>query len=190
MKVEDKKEQIKDFYQDNKRMPTYSEMMDMFDYKSKNSVYKLVKKLVAAGVIDQDEQGRLLPNQLNSGIKVLGLIQAGFPTTTSADEMETMSLDQFLIKKRDASYLLKVEGLSMKDAGILPGDLVLVEKTDQARDGDIVIAEVDGEWTMKYLKLKRGQIYLQAANDQFKPIYPDSDMKVAAIVKAVIRKYR
>lgn len=190
MRLENKKGQILDFYENNKRMPTYSEMMEMFDYKSKNSVYKLVKRLVDAGVIDQDDQGRLIPNQLRNGVKVLGLIQAGFPTTTTADEMETMSLDQFLIEKKDASYLLKVEGLSMKDAGILPGDLVLVEKTNQARDGDIVIAEVDGEWTMKYLKMENGQIYLQAANDSFNPIYPDSDMKVAAIVKAVIRKYR
>lgn len=188
--VEDKKQQILDFYENNKRMPTYSEMMDMFDYRSKNSVHKLVKKLVDQNFVDQDDQGRLIPNQLNNGVKVLGLIQAGFPTTTTADELDTMSLDQFLIKKKEATYLLKVEGLSMKDAGILPGDLVLVEKTDQAKDGDIVIAEVDGEWTMKYLKMKNGRIHLQAANNKFKPIYPDNDMKVAAVVKAVIRKYR
>jgi SOS-response transcriptional repressor LexA len=68
--------------------------------------------------------------------------------------------------------------------------LVLVEKTDQADFGRIVIAEVDGEWTMKYLQKKNGKICLMPANKKFKPIYPDNELKIAAVVKGVIRKCR
>lgn len=169
-------------------MPTYREMMDLFNYNSKNSVYKLVKKLVSQNFVSQDDQGRLLPNQLYGQTPILGLVEAGFPTDAQQDFVDTVSLDEFLIDNKESTYLLEVKGESMKDAGILPGDLVLVEKTNHADFGRIVIAEVDGEWTMKYLEKKNGKICLMPANKKFNPIYPDQDLKIAAIVKGVIRK--
>lgn len=171
-------------------MPTYQEMMEMFGYKSKNSVYKLVQRLVSQGAVDQDSQGRLIPKKGFNQIKLLGQIEAGFPVNAEEEIIDTMSLDEFLIKDREASYLLEVDGESMKDAGIMPGDLVLVEKTDQAKNGDIVIAEVDNEWTIKYLKKNNGSFYLEPANDNFKPIYPENKLKITAVVRAVIRKCR
>jgi repressor LexA len=77
----------------------------------------------------------------------------------------------------------------MIEEGILEGDMVIAERTDAARDGDIVIAEVDGGWTMKYLQHKNGKPYLMPANKNYKPIYPEYDLKIAAIVRGVVRKY-
>ncbi len=171
-------------------MPSYREMMNLFNYNSKNSVYKLVKKLVSQNFVGQDSQGRLLPKQLYGQTPILGLVEAGFPTDAQEDFIDTVSLDEFLIDNKESTYLLEVKGESMKDAGILPGDLVLVEKTNQADFGRIVIAEVDGEWTMKYLQKKRGRACLVPANKNFKPIFPDQELKIAAIVKGVIRKCR
>ncbi len=190
MNLNNKKNKIINFYRANKRMPSYREMMDLFNYNSKNSVYKLVKKLVNQNFVSQDSQGRLLPNKLYGQTPILGLVEAGFPTDAQEDFVDTVSLDEFLIDNKESSYLLEVKGESMKDAGILPGDLVLVEKTDQADFGRIVIAEVDGEWTMKYLQKKNGKICLIPANKKFKPIYPANELKIAAIVKGVIRKCR
>ena len=85
--------------------------------------------------------------------------------------------------------MLEVDGDSMIDAHIKNGDMVLAERTNKAKDGDIVIAEVDGEFTMKYFKQKGDKVWLEPANKNFKPIYPKYDLKVTAIVKAVIRKY-
>ena len=66
---------------------------------------------------------------------------------------------------------------------------MLVERKGEPKDGDIVIAEVDGGWTMKYYRKRAGKIYLEPANKKYKPIYPTESLNVAAIVKAVIRKY-
>ena len=85
--------------------------------------------------------------------------------------------------------MLEVDGDSMIDAHIEEGDMVLVEKTNQAKDGDIVIAEVDGEVTMKYLKEKGGKRWLEPANKNYKPIYPEQSLNVVAKLKAVIRQY-
>ena len=85
--------------------------------------------------------------------------------------------------------MLKVKGDSMKDAGIIEGDTVLVERTSSPKEGQIVIAEVDGGWTMKYLRKKNGMPYLEAANAKYQPIFPRSNLRIAAVVKAVIRKY-
>jgi repressor LexA len=77
----------------------------------------------------------------------------------------------------------------MIEEGIKEGDLVIVEKRNDAKDGDIVIAEVDGGWTMKFFRKKGNTIFLEPANKNYKPIYPENDMKISAVVKGVIRKY-
>ena len=77
----------------------------------------------------------------------------------------------------------------MIDAGIREGDLVIVERTNAPRVGDIVIAEVDGEWTMKYLRKRGDHLYLAPANPRYKPIVP-KELKVVAVVTAVVRKYQ
>jgi repressor LexA len=77
----------------------------------------------------------------------------------------------------------------MIDAGIREGDMVIVERGANYKDGDIVIAEVDGQWTIKYFRNRQGQIFLEPANKNFKPIYPKEELTISAVVKAVVRKY-
>jgi repressor LexA len=181
---------LKDFYQQNRRLPSYREMAKLFNYKSKSSAFKLVNILIKEGLIKKDKSGNLIPgNKLLYNLKVLGEVEAGFPSTAEQENLEQLNLDNYLIKNKEASFMLKVSGYSMKDAGILPGDMVLVDRSVKAQENDIVIAEVDNNWTMKYLKRKGAKVYLQAANSKYKDIYPQSDLKIAAVVKAVIRKY-
>jgi len=77
----------------------------------------------------------------------------------------------------------------MKDAGIKEGDMVVVERGANYKDGDIVIADVDGQWTIKYFRNKGGKIFLEPANENYKPIYPKEELIISAVVKAVVRKY-
>jgi len=176
------------FYSNNKRMPSYAEMMKLFGFKSKNAVFGVVNKLVEKGILARDGR-RLIPVKLFGEVKILGTVQAGFPTPAEEELIDTMTLDEWLIEKKEATYLLTVSGDSMKDAGILPGDVVLVERTSSPQVGQIVIAEVDGKWTIKFLKKKGNIFYLQPANKKYKDIYPKEEMRIEAVVKAVIRKY-
>ena len=169
-------------------MPTYTEMMKLWNFKSKNAVFKIVEKLLDAGLVAKDHLGRLMPTHSFGEIPRLGFVKAGIPSDVE-ELQDTVSLDEMLIGKKELTFMLEVDGDSMIDAHIEEGDMVLVEKTNQAKDGDIVIAEVDGEFTMKYLKEKGGKRWLEPANKNYKPIYPEQSLNVVAKLKAVIRQY-
>jgi len=100
-----------------------------------------------------------------------------------------INLEDHLIRNPQATYLLRVQGESMIDAGILPGDAVLVERREEAKTGDIVIAEVDGEWTMKVFRRRGRRVLLEPANPNFPTIVPQQHLRIAAVVIAVIRHY-
>lgn len=182
-------QKLTEFYSDHSRMPSYRELADLYGYTSKNAAYRLAEKLMEAGYVNKDAAGKLIPTPKLTDIKVLGDVTAGFPSPAEEELVDTMSLEEFLIENREATFVLKVDGDSMKDAGIKSGDLVLVERTDTAKIGQIVVAEVDGEFTMKYLRKKDGRYYLEAANDNYDDIYPEGELKVGGIVKGVVRKY-
>lgn len=122
-------------------------------------------------------------------LRLLGVVEAGFPSPAEEELLDTISLDDYLIGRKEATYILRVKGDSMRNAGILPGDMIIVERTSQSRDGDIVIAEVDGQWTMKYFRQRGDRVCLEAANPKYHPIVPQHELKIAAVVRAVIRKY-
>lgn len=188
-KYQSYKNKIVNFYQKNRRMPGYKEIMALVGFKSKNAVYKLINKLVEDEVIDKDSNGKLVPIKIFGEVRLLGLVEAGFPTTVDEDASQGVNIDEYLIKNRESTYLLEVKGDSMIDEGIKEGDLVVAERRGNPKDGDIVIAEVDGGWTMKYFKKKGNLVYLKPANKNYAPIYPQYDLKVAAIVRGVIRRY-
>lgn len=165
-------------------------MQGLLQYQSKAGVANLVSHLVEKGIVAKDSTGRLIPTpSFEGGVKLLGAVQAGFPSPAEEELVDTLSLDEFLIKNRDATYLVKVTGDSMIEAGILPGDLVIVERGREAKSGDIVIAQVDGEWTMKYYIKYGKQIVLKAANSKYPPLKPKRELVIGGIVTAQIRKY-
>src|SRR3989339_1573975 len=170
-------------------MPSYSEMLKLFGFKSKNAVFRVVEKLMEAGLVKKDHLGRLIPSQNFGKVPKLGFVTAGFPATVEEELSDTVNLDDLLIKNKPLTYMLEVDGDSMIDAHIEKGDMVLVEKTNQAKDGQIVIAEVDGEFTMKYFRKVGDKVWLEPANKNYKPIYPKHSLNINAVLKAVIRKY-
>lgn len=189
MDTQTAKEKISAFYRANKRMPSYSEIARILKFKSKNSVFRLISRLIGENFLTKDASGRLIPQNLATPLKILGLVQAGFPTPAEEELVDTISLDEYLIENKNATFMLRVSGDSMVDAGIMENDLVLADRSATPRPGDIVIAEVDSEWTMKYLRKKNGKMWLEPANKKYPPIYPEEELKIAAVVRAVIRKY-
>jgi len=180
---------IRSFYLKQKRMPSYSEIMNLAGYKSKSAVFKLVSRLIDEGVLSKDNSGRLLPTDALSTLPILGTVEAGFPSPAEEELLDTMSLEEFLIGDKDATYILKISGDSMIDAGILPGDMALVERGHEPKDGDIVIAEVDHHWTVKYFRKHGRRVFLAPGNKKYHPIHPTEELRIAAVVKSIIRKY-
>jgi len=170
-------------------MPSFSEIGEMAGFRSKNAVFKLVNKLEKLKVLERDTKGRLIPVSIASSVRILGSVEAGFPSPAEESLADTLSLDDLLIRDPETTFLLKVSGDSMSGAGILPGDMVLVDKGRTPESGDIVIAEVDGAWTMKYLRKWDG-IALIPANPNYKPIEPKNELRIARVVTAVVRKYK
>lgn len=183
------KDKIIEFYEKNKRMPSYAEIMRLVGFKSKNAAYKLVEKLIDGDILSKDATGRLIPNKSFSEVPLLGLVEAGFPSEADSQVLDTLNVNEYLFEHKEVSYLLRVKGDSMIDAGIQEGDMIIAEKGKTAKPGDIVIAYVDGGWTMKYLRKKGDQVYLEPANKKYSPIYPEQELEIAAVVKGVVRKY-
>ena len=188
--ISEKIEQLRSFYVIEKRNPTFSELATLFNYRSKNAVYGPLQKLIQLGYIEQNKSGRItLTSKITGSSRLLGTVQAGFPSPAEEELIDTINLDQYLVRNPEATYLLTVNGDSMIDAGIQPGDIILVEKGGAPKKNDIVIAQVDGEWTMKYFGKDRQGVYLDPANSNYKRIRPDRSLTIGGIVKAVVRKY-
>jgi repressor LexA len=179
---------IASFFRENRRMPSFSEMIGLLGVKSKSVVNFWIDKLIEAEILEKDGKGHLTFTKSSFGLPLAGSIQAGFPSPEEA-LCDIMSMDEYLITKPDASFLLKVSGDSMIGEGIMERDLVIVERGRAPKIGDVVIAEVDGEWTMKYFKKQNGKVYLEAANPKYPIIRPRTDLQLGGVVTAVIRKY-
>ena len=89
---------LESFYSSNKRMPTYSEMTKLFGFKSKNAVFKVVEKLIEAGMVAKDHLGRLIPTEIFNEIPLLGYVTAGLPATVEEELLERVNLDDFWLR--------------------------------------------------------------------------------------------
>lgn len=181
---------LRQFWRLEHRPPSYAEMLDLFGYKSKNAVFGLLRKLEEAGYLTRDAQGRItFQPRLTGTVRILGSIAAGFPTQEEEQATDAITLDEYLVKNPDNTYMLTVRGDSMIDAGIMPGDIVLVEKGSKPNQNDIVVARVDEEWTLKYYVRDAAGVRLEPANPKYKFIRPIRTLEIGGIVRAVIRKY-
>ncbi|HOO19885.1 MAG TPA: transcriptional repressor LexA [Kiritimatiellia bacterium] len=188
--LESRIRQLRRFWRDERRAPTFAEMLDLFGYRSKNAVFGVLNRLEEHGYVIKDANGRLaLLPKLTGTVRLLGSIAAGFPTQEEQQDAEAITLDDYLVKNPDNTFMLTVRGDSMIDAGIMPGDLVLVEKGPRPNLNDIVVARVDDEWTLKYYMRDKAGVRLDPANPKYHFIRPKHSLEIGGIVRAVIRKY-
>jgi len=171
-------------------MPTYSEMAQIIGVRSKSVVDFWVRKLISAGVLQKDAKGFLAPARLSLALPLAGEVCAGFPSPAEEELRDVISFDEYLVNRPETSFLLSVTGDSMEGAGIMEKDLVIVEKGREPKNGDIILAEVDGNWTMKYFLKKGKTITLEAANSKYPPIVPQTELRIAGVITALVRKYK
>lgn len=115
-------------------------------------------------------------------------MRAGFASPAEEDMADTISIGEYLLRDKDASFLLEVVGDSMEGAGIIEGDMVVFERTGSYKQGDIVIALTEDGYTLKYLRKKGATYYLEAANEKYPPIYP-KEGQIIGVVTGSFRRY-
>ena len=155
--------------------PTRAEIAKALGFRSPNAAEEHLRALARKGAIEMipgTSRGIRLPEQNQQGLPVIGQVAAGSPILAQEhiDSYSGVSADFFYPK---AHYMLKVKGLSMKDVGILDGDLLAVHQTGQIRDGQIVVARIGDEVTVKRFKQEGNLVYLIAENEDFDPIVVD-----------------
>lgn len=180
---------LRRFFRLEGRAPSYAEMLTLFGYRSKNAVHGLLNRLQQAGYIRKHRGKLALGAKLSGTVKLLGAVSAGFPSPAEEELVDTINLEEFLVRRPEATYMLTVSGDSMTAAGIYPGDIILVEKGATPKPHDIVVAQVDDEWTIKYFEQDAQGVRLVPANAKYKAIRPKRSLTIAGIVRAVIRKY-
>lgn len=153
--------------------PTRSEIQAAFGFRSPNAAEDHLRKLAQRNAIEiLPGTARGIRLKDGGGLPLIGRVAAGSPILAEAHIQGRYQVDPALFKPR-ADYLLRVRGLSMRDAGILDGDLLAVHRTGEARSGQIVVARVQNEVTVKRLRRSGAGIELLPENPDFRPIHVD-----------------
>lgn len=189
---------IEQFQLDNGYSPTIREIKEHIGVQSDNSVLKHLKALEQKGYIEKDPTARgikILESVQNQSaqpditLPLVGAIPAGTATLCEENIDAWIAVAENLVPYPQQSYLLKVRGESMIGAGIHDGDTVVVRQQQIPKNGDIVVALIDGMNTLKRYVFNGQQAYLKAENPEFTDIYPAQELTVQGVVTSVFRNY-
>ena len=189
---------IREFQNERGVTPTHREICDHFGFSSYGTVYKHLSLLEKKGLIRRDwnqkrgvelvEKEEREPAAGVRELPLFGYIAAGRPLDVEVSA-ETIAVPDHLTT-RGENYVLKVRGDSMIDDGIMDGDLVIISRREQAYNGEMVVANVNGEVTLKRLYREGERVRLQPANATMSPIYaPARDVAVQGVVVGLMRRF-
>lgn len=187
---------IQEFQNKRGYSPSLADLAVAFGVRSKNSIAKVVNTLVAEKQIEKDPKGRIkilsMPTPddvpLPMALPLFGPIAAGFAAPVEEHAEEQITIENYLVRNRSSTFLLRVKGDSMINAAISEGDLVVVDRAKQPKPEDIVVGVLDGEFTLKRLKKDKGKYYLQAENPEYPDLFALDELKVAGVVVGLMRK--
>jgi repressor LexA len=149
----------------------------------------MVARLKLAGYIDSTPDKRLAPTaRFFARPLAESPVQAGMPNAVDDSHGDALTIDDYLIERPSQTVLIRVKGDSMMDAGILEGDLVVVEKTATAKRGDIVVAIVDGQFTLKRLDIDRGQFVPEAGEQGVSGDQAEGALEIFGVMVGLVRK--
>ncbi len=180
---------LKDYYARHSVLPSYSSIATLVGLRSKASVADLVKRLKSEGFLESSPDRRLKPGRRFFEHSVSESVRAGLPASASDSHSQIGRIDDHLVPHPSRTVMIKVKGDSMIDAGIHQGDVVIVEKRASAVTGDIVVAVLDNEFTLKRLGLERGRPVLLPENKAYPVIRPKGDAEIFGVVVGLFRKY-
>lgn len=180
--------------------PTFKEMGRYLKVVSDNAVYKHLEALEKKGAIIKGNTPRSIrvldsvKKKLEAAtslfsIPLVGTIPAGGPVASEQNMLAKYQMAKGLMKVDEGCFLLRVTGNSMINAGIHEGDIVLVNPSKPPREGEIVVALVDGENTVKRYVREQGRVILRAENPDYADIHPEASLEIQGVVTGLVRNY-
>ena len=180
---------LQDYYAKHRALPSYASIGMLLGLRSKSSVAALVARLKLAGLLESTPDKRLAPTRRFFARPLAASpVRAGLPEAAEDADTDALTIDDYLIERPSETVLIRVKGDSMIEAGILEGDLVVVEKRHDARRGEIVVAIVDNQFTLKRLDVERGAFVLRAENKAYAPIRPEGALEIFGVMVGLVRK--
>jgi len=180
---------LQDYYARHRALPSYASIGQLLGLRSKSSVAALVARLKLAGYVDSTPDKRLAPTKkFFERPLAADPVHAGMPSRIDDAPADALTIDDYLIERPSQTVLVRVKGDSMIDAGILDGDLVVVEKVPAAKRGDVVVAIVDNQFTLKRLDLERGSFVLKPENKAYPVIRPEGALEIFGVMVGLVRK--
>jgi repressor LexA len=180
---------LQDYYARHHALPSYASIGGLLGLRSKSSVAALVARLKLQGFLESTPDRRLAPTpRFFQRPLADSPVHAGLPNPIEDAPSDVLTLDNYLIERPSQTVLVRVKGDSMQDAGILDGDLAVVEKRTTARKGEIVVAIVDNQFTLKRLDLERGRFVLRPENKAYPVIRPDGALEIFGVMVGLARK--
>lgn len=182
---------LRDHYSRHRVFPPFAAIAKLLGLRSTSSVSALVTRLKDRGYLESDPFGRLAPGPRFFEREVLGSVRAGAPHPATETLLATVTIDEHLVPVPSRCVLLRIKGDSMQDAGLLEGDTVVVQKGAPSKPGDIVVAIVDDEFTVKTLAWddRAQEFYLRPANKAYGPIRPRENLELFGKVVSAFRSY-
>lgn len=195
--------QIKAFYDQEGYFPSTRDLNHLLGLKSSNTVFSHLQSLIKKGYLKKNAKGKITgitekPNFFQKITQLAGAIAipyypegvpAGFQAPAEDAGREMLTVDQYLIRSPSNTFALKVRGNSMEKAGIMPDDLLLVEKRTDAKPGQIIVAHLPSGFTVKRLIEENGQKYLKAESSQDYQIKLEEGTEIWGIVIGTVRRY-
>lgn len=183
---------LRDYWAQQRSMPSYAGISDLLGFKTKNAAVKLGDRLVAAGYLRRTPGGKLAPAERFFELPMVDAkLRAGQPDVIEAQERaEVTTLESVLIDVPSETVLIRVKGDSMRDAGVLDGDLAIVQRAPTAQAGEFVAAIADDAFTVKELRYEGRQAVLVPHNPECAIIRPRHSLQIFGVVRGILRKYR
>jgi repressor LexA len=185
-------EKLQDYYAEHRVIPSYSVLAALWGISAKSWVSECVKRFEEAGFLDWTPDKQLKPGRRFFERRVAHApVQAGLPNPALAEGYDFVSsIDEMVVRVPSKTVVVPVKGDSMVDAGILDGDKLVVEVQPHANVGDIVVAIVDNEFTVKYLERERGGYVLKPANKAYPVIRPRGRLEIYGVMAGLVRRVR
>lgn len=179
---------LRDYYRAESIIPSTTQLGTLWGLEARSWAHRIAVRLREEGFLEEAPGNRLRPGPRFFERIVADQVRAGLPEPAADAPPDVVTIDSYLIDKPSETVLFKVKGDSMIEAAIQDGDFVVIERRTTANVGDIVLAMVDDEFTLKTLAKDASGYYLEAANAAYAPIRPARALEIYGVLVGLFRK--